>query len=115
VGPAVILQRGRHVETAKAPEHRPFHRRHNRSFTNCLGVDAERNSDRVRREKSRRESDRPGESFPTTALDRLRDLPELLDVAKGLNYLHANRTTHGDLNGAGIFFRPFRVSLITLC
>ena len=62
VGLAVILQRGRHVQKVKPPEHRPFHRRHNRSFTNRLGVDAERNPDGVYREKSNRESDWPGES-----------------------------------------------------
>ena len=67
---AVILQRGGHLEKAKAPEHRLFHRCYDRSFANNLGVDAERNSDGVRREKSRRESDRPGESFPVIALDR---------------------------------------------
>ena len=67
---AVILQRGGHLEKVKTPEHRPFPRCYNRSFANNLGVDAERNSDEVRREKSRRESDRPGESFPAIALDR---------------------------------------------
>jgi len=33
---------------------------------------------------------------------------KLMDVAEGLGYLHANRTTHGDLSGAGVFFWSFR-------
>jgi len=49
------------VETSKC---RPFHRCYKRTFTNSVGVDAKRNSDELRREKSRRESDRPGGSLP---------------------------------------------------
>ena len=55
VGTTVILRRGRYVEKVEAPKCRPFHRRHNKSFANRFGVDAERNSDGVRREKSKRE------------------------------------------------------------
>ena len=58
----VILQRGRYTEKAEAPEHRPFHRRYNKSFANHLGVDAQRNFGGVRQEKSRCEMDQPGES-----------------------------------------------------
>jgi len=50
VGPAVILQRGCFMEKFKTSEHLPFHRRYDKPFANCPGVDAERNSDRVRRE-----------------------------------------------------------------
>lgn len=64
MGAAVILQRGRYVETVKAPERRPFHRRYNKSFTNYLGVDAEWNSDGVYRETSGCKSDRSGKTFP---------------------------------------------------
>ena len=70
VGTAAILQRGHNVEKVKAPEHCPFHRRHNGSSANRLGVDAERKPDRVRREKSGHESDRPGRSFSVISLDR---------------------------------------------
>ena len=70
MGLVVILQRGRHMEKVKAPEHRPFHRRYNKSSANHLRVDAERNSGGVRREKPRCEADQPGESFPVIALDR---------------------------------------------
>ena len=70
MGAAVILRRGRHLEKVKTPEHRPFHRCYDGSFTNRLGVDAERNSDGVRQGKSKRQSDRPGESFPVVAIDR---------------------------------------------
>ena len=70
VDPIVILRRGRYVEKIKTPEHRPIHRRHDKPFANCLGVDAERNSGGVRREKPGREPDKPGESFPMIALDR---------------------------------------------
>ena len=68
MGTIVILQRGRYVEKVKAPEHRPFHRRYNGSFTNCLGVDAERNPDGVHREKSGHESNQPGEPLPAIVL-----------------------------------------------
>ena len=33
-------------------------------------------------------------------------LSKLLDVAKGLEYLHANNTVHGNLKGVCIFFGP---------
>jgi len=66
VGPAVILQSGRYVEKAKTPEHCPFHRRHNGSFANRFGVDAERNSDGVHRGKS----NQPGEPFRVIILRR---------------------------------------------
>jgi len=60
VGLVVIFQRGCRLEKANAPEHHPFHRRHNKSVANCLGVDAERDSAGVRREKHRCEPDQPG-------------------------------------------------------
>ena len=102
------------MEKVKAPEHCPFHWCHNKSFASCLGVDAERKSDGVRREKSRCESYRPGESSPVITLYRYRNPPKLLDVAEGLGYLHANNNIHGNLNGASIFFGSFWASLITL-
>jgi len=61
---AVVLQRGRYMEKVETPKCRSFHRRYKRTFTNFVGVDAEWNSDELRREKSRRESDRPGGSSP---------------------------------------------------
>ena len=64
VGPVVILRRRHYVEKIKASEHRPFHWRHNTPFANRLGVDAERNSGRVHREKPRCEAGQPGEPFP---------------------------------------------------
>lgn len=64
MGAAVILQRGRYVETAKAPKPRPFHWRYNKSFANYLGVDAEWNSDGVYRETPGCKSDRSGKTFP---------------------------------------------------
>ena len=70
MGLVVILQRGRYVEKVNSPEHRPFHWRYNKAFTNRLGVDAKRNSDGVRREKSKYESDRSSESFSAIAPDR---------------------------------------------
>ena len=65
----VILQRGRRLDEVKAPEYRPFHRRHHRSFANHLEVDAERNAGGIHQEKPRGEADRPGESFPIIQLD----------------------------------------------
>jgi len=58
------------MEILKTSEYCPFHRCYNRSFANRPGVDAERDSDRVRREKPKRESYRPGEFFPAIILDR---------------------------------------------
>ena len=69
VGSVVILRSRHRMEKIKAPEHRPFHRRHNGPFANRLGVDAERNSGGVHREKPGCQEDRPGETFPTIALD----------------------------------------------
>ena len=63
MGALVIPQRSRHMEKVKAPEHRSFHRRYKGAFAIRVGVHAERNSDEVRREKSQRGPDRPGESF----------------------------------------------------
>ena len=70
VDATVMVQRGPYVEKVKTPEHRPFHRCYDRSFADHLGVDVKRNSDGIRREKSRRESDRPSKSFPVIALGR---------------------------------------------
>jgi len=66
----VILQRGRRLEKVKAPERRPFHWCYDRSLANHLGVDTERNSGGVHREKLRCEADQPGGSFPVIPLDR---------------------------------------------
>jgi len=66
----VILQRGRYLEEIEPPEHRPFHRRHNKPFTNHLRMDAERNSGGIRREKPRCQADQPGQSFCVIVLDR---------------------------------------------
>ena len=35
------------------------------------------------------------------------NLLKLLDIAKGLDYLHANRTIHGDLKGVSTLVRSF--------
>jgi len=70
VGLIVIFQGGRHLEKAKASQHRPFHRCYDRSFGSRFGVDVERNSGGVRREKPRCEADQPGESSPVIALGR---------------------------------------------
>jgi len=70
VGLVVIFQGGRHLEKVKASKHRPFHRRYDRSFGSRFGVDVERNSGGVRREKSRCEADQPGEPFPVIAPGR---------------------------------------------
>ena len=66
----VILQRGRRLEEVKAPEYRPFHRGYNKSFASRFGVDAERNSGGVCREKPGCEADQPRESFPVIPPDR---------------------------------------------
>ena len=57
------------MEEVEAPKCRSLHWRHKRAFTNRVGVDAERNSDELRREEPRRESDRPGEPFPRDTFD----------------------------------------------
>ena len=69
MGAVVILQGSCRVETAKAPKYCSFPWRYTRTFTNRVGVDAERNSDELRREEPRRESDRPGEPFPRDTFD----------------------------------------------
>jgi len=56
-GAVVILQTGRHLEKVKTSERCPFHRRYDRPFAGHLGVDAERDPDRVRREKPSCDSD----------------------------------------------------------
>jgi len=60
---AVILQERHHVEKVKAPKHCPLRRHYDKSPASCVGVDAEWDSDGVRREKSRNESDWPGGSL----------------------------------------------------
>ena len=101
------------MEKFKAPEHHPFCWSYNRSIANRLGVDVERNSDGVPREKSGCESDQSGESFLVIALDRQRHPVKVLDVAEGLEYLHANYTIHGNLNGVDIFIGPILASPVT--
>ena len=60
---AVVHQTSSDVEKAKTPEYCPFRRDRNESVADHLEVDAERNSDRFCREKSRRKTDQPCESF----------------------------------------------------
>ena len=71
VGVIGVLQRDHYMEEAEAPKYRLFHRRHNETFTNRVGVDAERDSDQLRREQSRRESDWPGKCPPPRNCTRL--------------------------------------------
>jgi len=113
-GTAVILQTGRHLEKVETPEHRPVHRRYDRSLANHLGMATKRNADGVRSEKSGHKSSQPCESPPVTILDQYRDHAKLLDIAEGLGYLHANHITHGNLKGVGIFLEPFWASPTTL-
>ena len=51
-----ILQGGDHVEKLEASKYRSLHRRHARSLTICVRVDAERRLDRLPRQKPGRES-----------------------------------------------------------
>ena len=98
------------MEKIKAPKHCSFHWRHKIPVAIRVGVDAEWNSEGVYREESRGRSDRSGESSLCNSLlfDWLMLSPKLLDVAEGLNYLHANYTVHGDLKGASTDLRSFK-------
>ena len=71
------------------------------------------NADGVHSEKSGHKSSQPGESPLVIVLDQYRDSAKLLDTAEGLDYLHTNRITHGNLKGVSIFFESFWASLIT--
>ena len=51
------------MEKVEAPKCRSFPRRYKQTFTICIGMDAERDFDELREEKSGRESDRPSEPF----------------------------------------------------
>ena len=44
-----VLQGGDHVEMVETSEYRSLHRRYARSFAVCIGMDAERNSNRISR------------------------------------------------------------------
>jgi hypothetical protein len=94
------------VEAVEAPEHHSFPRCHHEPFAVRIGVDAQRHFDALRHESPKRESDRPRESASAVTLTRHRYAPQILDVAEGLNYLHASYTIHGDLKGVGVFFGP---------
>ena len=47
------------------------------------------------------------------ALDRKRHYVKVLDVAEGLDYLHANHIIHGSLDGVDIFVRLIWASPVT--
>ena len=70
VDAAGTLQRGRCMEKVKAPEYRSVHWRYCEPFANHFRMDVERDSNRVYREKFKRESDQPGEFPPTTVPGR---------------------------------------------
>ena len=103
------------MEKAEAPEHRSFHWSYNESFANRLGVDVERNSDEVRQGKPERESDQLGEPFFAVSPDQSCYHVKLLDVAEGLDYLHANHAVHGNLEGVDISIWSPRAPLVTFC
>ena len=113
MGTAVILQTGRHLEKVETPEHRPVHRCYDKSLANHLRMATEWNADGVHSEKSGHKSSQPGESPPVIVLDQYRDPAKLLDTAEGLDYLHTNHITHGNLKGVSIFFESFCASSIT--
>ena len=89
------------METVETSEHRSFPRYHNRASAVCFRVDAQRHSDPLRHKKSRRESDRSRQFFLRDPAQQslTSPPPQLLDVAEGLNFLHASYTIHGDLKG----------------
>jgi serine/threonine protein kinase len=53
-------------------------------------------------------------SISSITRTRLKIFYKLLDVAEGLNYLHAKYTTHGDLKGAGSHSTSLLTASMTL-
>ena len=103
------------MEKADAPKCRSFHRGCERTSADRVRVDSKCDSDEVRRESPRRRSDQPREFFlHSFTLGRQLDIPKLLDVAEGLNYLHTNHTIHGDLKGVRTFSAPLQTALTAL-
>jgi serine/threonine protein kinase len=102
------------VETIETPKRPAFPRCHPRAVTVRIRVDAQRHFDKLRLKKSQREPDRPCESFFTAiTLNQHKPSPQLLDVAEGLNYLHASHTIHGDLKGVSALSGSSRETLLT--
>ena len=63
MGVAGVHQTGGYVEKAEASEYRAFYRDHDKLVANHLEVDAKRNSDGFRQEKSGCKPDQSCESF----------------------------------------------------
>ena len=87
------------MEKIETSEHCSLHRRYTGSFTVRVRVDAERRLNGVPCQKSRRGSNRSGESPSVITAIIMPIIRKLLDVAEGLTYLHIKHTIHGDLKG----------------
>ena len=113
LGVVVIPQRSSHMEQAETPKYRSFHRCYRKPFAIRVGVYIERNSDEIRQEQSERGPHCLRESFICS--NRMADnaVFELLDVAEGINYLHASYMIYGDLKGAGTVSWLSQTPLIT--
>ena len=103
------------MEKVETPKSSSFHWGCGRTSANRVGVDSEWDSDEVHREESQCGSDQSREFLlhQSHLIDNT-DVPKLLDVAEGLNYLHTNHTVHGDLKGVSGFSGSSRAALTTL-
>ena len=94
------VPRGFDMETVNAPQHRPVHRRNFQTSPDRVGVDVGRKSDYLHQIEPTREQGRPCEPlFDSPLRNAVLAFQQLVDVTKGLDYLHRCDVIHGDLKG----------------
>ena len=87
------------METVNTPQYRPVHRRDFQPSPDCVGVDVGRKSHHLYQVEPKCEQSHSREPLYDPPPKHGLAVQQLVDVAKGLDYLHRCDVAHGDLKG----------------
>ena len=94
-----VVPRCLDMETVNTFQHRPVHRCNFQPLPDCVRVDVGRKSHHLYQVEQKREQSHPCEPPLLPPPERGLAIQQLVDVAKGLDYLHQSDVVHGDLKG----------------